>query len=42
MECLLRGTSLIFIYNSSHVFCMDLRTNINDFIMQHKAICFYN
>jgi hypothetical protein len=27
MECLLRGTDWVFIYNSGYVFCVDLRTN---------------
>jgi hypothetical protein len=33
--CLLRGTDWIFIYNSSYVFCVDLRTISNYFPIQH-------
>ena len=34
-ECLLRGTDWIFIYNSCYVFCVDLRTNSDYFLIQH-------
>jgi len=33
--CLLRGTDWVFMCNSGHVFCVDLRTNSNYFPIQH-------
>jgi len=35
MECLLRGTDWVFIYNSGYVFYVDLRTNSDYFPVQH-------
>ena len=42
VECLLRGTDWVFIYNSTfcphsciYVFCVDLRTNSDYFLIQH-------
>jgi len=42
MECLLRGTNWIFIYNSGYVFCVDLRTNSDYFPIQRWLTGFYN
>jgi len=41
-ECLLRGTYWTFIYNSGCVFCVDLRTNSDNFPIQHWLTGLYN
>ena len=40
--CLLRGTDWVFIYNSGYGFCVDLRTNSDDFPIQHELTGLYN